>query len=59
LREYYRIKQDPKNEEMLVLLHFITSAYPVAKEEARVKVLRLLGETDNPVEFIRRIEAEF
>ena len=43
---------------MLALLHLIASEYSVSKEAAQNIVLRLLENTNNPVEFMRGIEAD-
>ena len=58
LREYYRIKQNTSGEEMLALLHFITSEYLVDRDMALAIVLRLLKGTKNPVDFVKALETE-
>ena len=44
---------------MLALLHIITWEHQITKDKASDIVLKLLEKTNDPVEFMRLIEAEF
>lgn len=44
---------------MAALLNLIAARYGVSTEVAKSKVSKLLGDTDNPVDFMKLIENAF
>jgi hypothetical protein len=59
LREYYHIKQNSESEEMSALLHFVAMEYDMSAENVKNKTIHCLSETDDPIEFLKRIKEAF